>query len=52
MKVIALTNFSGAISMCKGEEREIENKEVLKDLLSARYIQEAGKPGVKAKGKK
>lgn len=36
----ALVSFSGVISMYKGEVREITNKEVIKDLLQAKYIEE------------
>ena len=38
MRVKALTNFSGAISMAKGEERDIENNVLLQDLLQAGYV--------------
>ena len=36
----ALVSFSGVISMFQGEEREITNKETIKDLLKAEYIEE------------
>ena len=36
----ALTSFSGIISMSKGEVREIKDKEIVKDLLQAKYIDE------------
>lgn len=39
MRVKALTSFSGAISMAKGEERDIQNGVLLKDLLQAGYIE-------------
>lgn len=39
MKVKALVNFSGQISMCKGQEREIDNQELLNDLSGAGYIE-------------
>lgn len=34
----ALKTFSGAISMVKGEVRDIDNAEVVNDLLRAKYI--------------
>lgn len=40
MKVRAVTNFSGAISMSKGDERDITNDVLLKDLLQAGYVEE------------
>lgn len=36
----ALKSFSGAISMCEGETREIEDVEIVADLLKAGYIEE------------
>ena len=36
----ALKSFSGAISMCEGETREIEDAEIVADLLRAGYIEE------------
>ena len=36
----ALVSFSGRISMAKGEVREISDKSMVKDLLSAKYIEE------------
>ena len=36
----ALVSFSGRISMAVGEVREISDKEVVKDLLNAKYIEE------------
>lgn len=36
----ALKSFSGAISMCDGETREIDNAELVADLLKAGYIEE------------
>lgn len=36
----ALKSFSGAISMCEGETREIEDAEIVADLLKAGYIEE------------
>lgn len=36
----ALISFSGKVSMSKGQVREIEDKEVIKDLLNAGYIEE------------
>jgi hypothetical protein len=40
MKIKALTNFSGAFSMYKGEIRECDDKIILQDLLQAGYIEE------------
>ena len=40
MKIRAVENFSGLISMRKGEERELEDELLLKDLLKAGYIEE------------
>lgn len=41
MKVRALTSFSGkAITMYKGEVREVANKSLLKDYLNAGFIEE------------
>lgn len=34
----ALVSFSGKISMAKGEVRDIEDKETVKDLTAAGYI--------------
>lgn len=36
----ALKTFSGLISMVAGETREIKDKEIIKDLLKAGYIEE------------
>lgn len=36
----ALESFSGLISMYQNEIRAIENKEIVKDLLEAGYIEE------------
>lgn len=38
MTVKATTNFSGTVSMAKGEERELPAGAVLTDLLSCGYI--------------
>lgn len=40
MKVKALTNFSGLISMSKGEEKDINDKFIIEDLIKAGYIEE------------
>lgn len=52
MKVLANISFNGIISMTIGEEREIEQGEVLIDLLNAGYVTEikpvSNKKGVKA----
>lgn len=36
----ALKSFSGAISMCEDETREIEDAEIIADLTKAGYIEE------------
>ena len=41
MRIRAVENFSGSISMSKGEERELDNELLLMDLLKAGYIEEA-----------
>lgn len=38
MRYIALVSFSGAISMHKGEIREISDSSLVNDLLKAGYI--------------
>lgn len=40
MRVKALVNFSGVLSMYQGQEVEITNKEVLNDLLDCGYVEE------------
>lgn len=44
----ALVSFSGLISMSKGQVKEIKDKEIIKDLLKAGYIEEV-KPTKKKK---
>jgi hypothetical protein len=44
MKVRALVSFAGRLSMAAGEEREIESKEVLNDLLKAGYVEPCDEP--------
>lgn len=39
MKVKALKSFSGAISMYKGEIRDIQTQAILDDLMAAEYIE-------------
>lgn len=46
----ALVSFSGLITMYKGEEREIKDEHIVKDLLQANYIQEV-KPDKEKKKK-
>lgn len=49
MRVKALTNFSGLISMSKGEEKDINDKFIIEDLIKAGYIEEVkSKKKVKA----
>lgn len=40
MKYKALISFSGKVSMTKNEVKEINDDEVVKDLLQAKYIKE------------
>jgi hypothetical protein len=40
MKVKALESFAGAVTMGAGEEREIHDEEIVRDLLNARYVEE------------
>ena len=44
----ALKSFSGAISMCEGETREIKDAAIVADLLRAGYIEEV-KPATKGR---
>lgn len=44
----ALKSFAGAVSMRKGDVKEINDKEIVKDLLNAGYIEEV-KPAKKEK---
>lgn len=52
MKVRAVENFSGLISMSKGEERELDNKLLLSDLLRAGYVEEVAPVQPKKRGAK
>ena len=47
----ALKSFSGAISMCEGETREIKDAAIVADLLRAGYIEEV-KPTPKGRTSK
>ena len=49
MKIKALTSFTGALTMSKGQEMEYDDDVVLQDLLQAGYIEEVETPtkGVK-----
>lgn len=51
MKIRAVENFSGLISMSKGEERELNNEFLLNDLLKAGYIEEVAPVQQKASSK-
>lgn len=51
MKVKAIKGFSGAVSMRKGEVREICDKHILADLMNAGYVVEETEE-VKEKPKK
>ena len=46
----ALKSFSGAISMCEGETREINDAAAVADLLKAGYIEEV-KPARRSSGR-
>lgn len=48
MKVKAKVSFSGIVSMGLGDEREIGDETVLKDLLEAGYVEEVEKRADKA----
>lgn len=54
MKVKALKSFGGKISMAIGEEREIDDKVILSDLIDAGFVKEikAEKKTEKAKSAK
>ena len=52
MQVRAKVNFSGLISMTKGEERELDNELLLNDLLKAGYIEEVAPVQQKKRGAK
>lgn len=43
MKIKALISFSGLITMGIGEVRDVENKEMVKDLLEAGYVKKVVK---------
>ena len=51
MLVRALVSFSGIVSMGMGEEKEIKDKAIAKDLLSCGYVEQVDKdpPAEKAK---
>lgn len=40
MKVKALINFSGLVTMQNGEVRDIKDKEIYNDLIKAGYVEE------------
>lgn len=48
----ALKSFSGLVSMRKGEEREIKDEAIVKDLLRAGYIEDLSEKQKAAKGSK
>ena len=52
MRIRAVENFSGLISMSKGEERELDNEFLLNDLLKAGYIVEVAPVQPKKRGAK
>lgn len=43
MLVKALVSFSGVISMGLGEERDIKDKAIVKDLLACGYVEQVEK---------
>ena len=48
----ALVTFSGLVSACKGQTINIENQEIAKDLLDAKYIEEVSNKPKKETTKK
>lgn len=55
MQYRAKVNFSGTVSMCVGEVRDIADESIAKDLIRAGYIEEiqpADKDTAKAKSNK
>jgi molybdopterin synthase catalytic subunit len=56
-KVKAIVSFAGAVSMYKGEVKEVSDENIVKDLLNAKYIElvekeKAEKPTKSKKGDK
>lgn len=49
MRIKALTSFTGALTMCKGQELECNDNVILQDLMQAGHITEVDTPqkGVK-----
>lgn len=47
MKYRALISFSGLLSMSMGDVREISDKDIVKDLLKAGYIEELKETKIK-----
>lgn len=49
MKIKAIVNFSGILSMAKGDEMEYNDEVVLQDLLQVEYVEcvDSPKKGVK-----
>lgn len=43
-EIKALTSFSGVVSMCEGETRNVDDDAIVADLLKAGYVAEIGKP--------
>lgn len=52
MRVRALISFTGIVAMRKGEERELADKRVLKDLLNCKYVEEVEEKKTTRKGVK
>lgn len=40
MRVKAMVNFTGTVTMTKGEEKLINEREVYEDLINAGYVEE------------
>ena len=51
MTVRALVSFTGIVSMAKGREYEIEDKDLVKELLKAGYVEEVEKKKSPKKGR-
>ena len=48
----ALTSFSGIVSMCEGDTREIDDAAVVADLLRAGYVEEVKQTAAKGRTRK
>lgn len=52
MKIRAEVNFAGKISMFKGQEADVSDKEALNDLLEAGYVTALEEPEAERQKKK